>query len=110
MAKAGRNTKINTISKTVNGVNITWDMDDEITATPRKLRTGQWGCAGNYAGLARGDIETIRVTTRAGKSWTRTYRVVWSNGRQFTAAPVAARRTRRNHYRCEDARWDAESR
>ena len=48
------------------------------TATPTKLRSGDWGARVTGA-VSSGD--TITITTKAGKSWTATVdRVVWTNG------------------------------
>jgi hypothetical protein len=51
----------------------------EIAASPAKLNTGAWGAK------VQGRVEVgqaLRITTRAGKSWTATVeRVVWTDGK-----------------------------
>lgn len=46
-------------------------------ASPVKLRSGAWGARVASTSVRRGD--SIRITTRSGKSWTATVaKVVWS--------------------------------
>jgi hypothetical protein len=46
-------------------------------ATPKKLRDGSWGALAQSESVAAGD--TVKITTKAGKSWTATVsKVLWS--------------------------------
>jgi hypothetical protein len=46
-------------------------------ATPKKLRDGSWGALVQTATVKSGDA--VKITTKAGKSWTTTvYKVLWS--------------------------------
>jgi len=84
---------------------------NNITATPTKLRTGDWGARVPNEHIEEGDL--VVITTKAGKSWTAVVeKVVWkgngiaicatesrSGGCRYTHAP-----TRRNYGpgRCQD--------
>lgn len=47
------------------------------TATPLKLKNGDWGARVNSDSVQVGDI--VRITTRAGKSWeAEVLKVIWS--------------------------------
>lgn len=46
-------------------------------ATPRKLRSGDWGIA-IQASIPAGTIIDAEVTTESGKEWEDKYRVIWS--------------------------------
>lgn len=47
------------------------------TATPTKLRNGDWGARVNSDQIREGD--TVEITTRAGKTWTAAIvKVLWS--------------------------------
>lgn len=65
------------------------------TATPAKLRSGEWG-ARVRGSVERGD--TVTITTRAGKSWeARVDRVLWSgNGVSLVATSSASSAPRRS--------------
>ncbi len=67
------------------------------TATPTKLRSGDWG-AKIHGTVAIGD--EITITTRAGKSWqARVSRVVWTDGSVAicaTTSPDRPQATRRS--------------
>jgi len=59
------------------------------TATPQKLRNGNWGARVQGA-VAKGDVVTI--TTKAGKTWTATVdAVVWSDGKVSLVATTSDR-------------------
>lgn len=64
-----------------------------ITATPTKLRSGEWGAKTNDA-VAVGD--EVEIRTKAGKTWTaRVSKVIWTgNG----VSIVATEKTSRNGY------------
>lgn len=65
------------------------------TATPTKLRSGDWG-ARVHGPAAQGD--TIEITTRAGKTWHATVsRVLWSgDGVSIVETQQNRPRSRRN--------------
>ena len=50
-----------------------------ISASPAKLRSGDWG-ARVRQGLPQGATVDVKVTTKAGKTWTTTGKVIWSDG------------------------------
>lgn len=56
-----------------------------LTATPIKLKSGDWGARVASANVRAGDI--VRIITRAGKSWdAEVVKVVWSgNGASICA-------------------------
>lgn len=66
-------------------------------ATPKKLKSGEWGIAIQRPLKAKAVI-TAQVTTKAGKSWTGDYRVIWSCDKFSLAveatAPAPQRRSR----------------
>lgn len=41
-----------------------------IPATPKKLRSGDWGALAKSESVRKGD--TVQITTRSGKTWTAT--------------------------------------
>lgn len=67
----------------------------QISATPTKLRTGEWGCKVHGSGRSLpypGDCVTI--TTRSGKSWEATLADVVYTGETFAIFSVSPRRPR----------------
>ena len=52
-----------------------------ISGTPTKLQDGSWGVRVKTQGrgLEVGDTITTKVTTKAGKSWTQTSKVIWTD-------------------------------
>lgn len=63
------------------------------SATPAKLQNGTWGARVQSNDVRIGD--DVKITTRAGKSWTATVgRVVWS-GNGVTLVTTEARSTQR---------------
>lgn len=57
--------------------------------SPAKLRSGEWGCriTGGPSAVKKGQVVTVDVTTKAGKSWTGDYRVI----AVFSDAALAAK-------------------
>ena len=48
-----------------------------VAASPRKLRTGEWGVSIQTDEYAAGTLIATEVTTRAGKTWEQITEVVW---------------------------------
>ncbi len=72
------------------------------TGTPTKLRSGEWGA--RIQGTHRkGSTVTATITTRAGKSWTGNYRVIWSGNGISLAAKVNGQSRHRRPTRQEMA-------
>ena len=49
------------------------------SASPAKLRSGEWG-ARIQQSFPKGAMVTVLVTTKAGKTWTTTGTVIWTDG------------------------------
>ena len=70
-----------------------------INGTPTKLRDGNWGVkvVGNHSGrFNKGDVVEVKVTTKAGKTWTQTSQVIWTDiaGRDALLRKVEERSNR----------------
>ena len=53
-----------------------------IEGAPTKLRDGNWGVkvVGNHSGrFTKGDVVEVTVKTKAGKTWTQTSEVIWTD-------------------------------
>ena len=56
-------------------------------ATPRKLRSGEWGVAIQES-HPKGTVLDVAVTAKSGKTWTDTVRVIWGNDSFSLAASM----------------------
>lgn len=80
-------------------------MTTTYAATPKKMKSGDWGIAIQQELRPQSTIEA-KVTTRAGKSWTGTYRVIWGCSQfslavEATASAPQSRSQRRTRSECE---------
>ena len=76
------------------------------TATPIKLRSGQWGARTPYAATVAA-TKSLTVTTRAGKSWNKVYRCESTGPDHAIWAPVTTRTTPARHsYDCQCGHCD----
>ena len=86
-----------------------------IKATPKKLRSGEWGAVAQTPAARKGD--TVEITTKSGKSWTATIsKVIWSgNGVSIVATQSSSPAPRRSrsyldaHCDCSECRRGSES-
>jgi len=71
------------------------------TATPKKLHNGDWGALAQTATVKPG--ETLRITTRSGKSWTATIdRVLWAGDGKAICATNSNEGSNRPAGQCDE--------
>ena len=78
-----------------------------IPARPKKLRSGEWGAWVETPSVRKGD--RIKVTTRAGKSWSATVdKVIWtgSDGAIVATDSGGGSSRSRSRQRCDEC-WSA---
>lgn len=69
-----------------------------IAATPAKLKSGEWGARiARAGGIKQGDVVTLKVTTRAGKTWTAEHTIIWVGDGAALAAKNSSAPTEGRH-------------